>query len=392
MKQLSIYLPTFSSDYSGVCSALFDLNCLVVINDAQGCTGNYINCDEPRWTVKKKSILCSQLRTMDAVLGNDEKVILQVVEAAEKLHADFIAVLGSPVPAIIGMDMTGMAREIEARSGRPALGFNTTGFSYYNKGVSDAFMMLLKRFTAPAGMTIANSVNILGLTPLDFSANNNSKLFRKLLEEHGFKINASLLMESDLEQVRRAAGAAVNLVVSQTGWAAAQYMRAQFGIPYIVAVPLGQRYSQSIIQMLRQTELDKVSRIITGGPSTQKAVSSMLVVGEQVMANSLRAALWQAGSCRRITVASFFALEPALALPEDILLKDEGHLIKMLRSGKYDSMLADPLIAGIPAAKTLKCHVLPHPAVSGYLYWNQMPLLVGAEMENLLQSLSNKKS
>ena len=37
MGKLSIYLPPFAGDYSGVCSALYDFNCLIVLCDASCC-------------------------------------------------------------------------------------------------------------------------------------------------------------------------------------------------------------------------------------------------------------------------------------------------------------------------------------------------------------------
>ena len=119
MGRLSIYIPPFAGDYSGVCSALYDFNCLIVLCDANCCTKNYIDYDEPRWSRGKTTTLCAQLRTMEVTLGDDSRILRQTAEAAQALKPDFIALLGSPVPAIVGMDMKGMAREVEALSGVP---------------------------------------------------------------------------------------------------------------------------------------------------------------------------------------------------------------------------------------------------------------------------------
>jgi hypothetical protein len=389
MSQLSIYLPTYTGDYSGVCSSLFDLNCVVIVNDANCCTRNYVSFDEPRWADVRKSTFCSKLRIMDAILGNDEKVIRQTVEVTKTLKPDFVAVLGSPVPAIIGMDMMGLAREIEARSGYPTLGFATTGFDYYNRGISATMLALIKKFAMQdKAETINDGVNILGLTPLDFSANDNSVIFKQLLENAGLKINCSFFMGIDLEQVRHSLAAAVNLVVSQSGYAAALYMKEQYDIPYVVATPIGRQFSQNILQTVRLTLKDKQNRVINGKRPVEM-LPSLLIVGDQVIANSLRAAMQLINEEANITVASFFAIQPELALPGDILLSNERHLIELLRSGKYDSLLADPLITRLPASTFLKCHSLPHPAVSSYLYWDEVPLFSGDEIEKLLQSCAS---
>jgi nitrogenase molybdenum-cofactor synthesis protein NifE len=388
MSQLSIYLPTYTGDYSGVCASLFDLNCVVLINDANCCTRNYVSFDEPRWADTRKSTFCSELRTMDAILGNDEKVIKQTIEVAHTIKPDFIVLLGSPVPAIIGMDMTGLAKEIEVQSGYPTLGFGTTGFSYYNKGVSATMLALLKKFTSQGLETIADSVNILGVTPLDFSANGNNIIFKQLLEKNGLRVNCSFLMQTDLEQIRHAPAAAVNLVVSQSGFASAQYMKEQYGIPYVVATPIGQQSSQKTLLAIKQTLKDKKNRVVHGN-KPKETLPSLLIVGDQVIANSLRAAMQLINEEADITVASFFAIQPELALPGDIFLNNEGHLRALLRSGKFDTLLADPLITRLPAAASLKCYTLPHPVISSYLYWDKVPLFIGDEMEKLLQTCAN---
>lgn len=404
MERLAVYLPPFASDYSGVCSALYELNCLIIIDDASCCTRNYVIYDEPRWTESTRSTFGSNLRTIEAVLGDEERLISQTIEAAERLKPEFIALLGSPVPAIIGRDMKGIAREIEARSGFAALGFDTTGFSYYNKGISAAHLQLLQRFAVPGIPTAAGHVNILGLTPLDFSANDNSRDLIRLLEDNGFRVNVSFWMQTGLDQVRRAPAAKVNLVVSQSGWAAAQYLYKSYGIPYVAAAPLGIRHSRMVLEALGQTMADKQNRIIkdaktgTGaawlaagedGAWPAAGTGALLIIGDQVMANSLRAALRQADCRQDITVASFFDLEPELALPGDLLLKSEKQLIKLLRSGAYTRLIADPLILSIPAAAGLKGHSLPHPAISSLLHWQDVPLFLGEEFEKLILSWSD---
>lgn len=465
MDRLAIYLPPFAGDYSGVCSALYELNCLIIIDDASCCTRNYVTYDEPRWMKSTRTTFGSNLRTIEAVLGDEERLISQTIEAARQLRPEFIALLGSPVPAIIGRDMNGIAREIENRSGIPALGFDTTGFAYYNKGVSAAHLKLLKRFTGSEAKgeeasetghksqtnqadhtdqanltnrtnpkdqtnqkdhTITDQahqmhqslpehtkVNILGLTPLDFSANANSGELIGLLEENGFQVSASFWVQTGLNQIRRAASAEVNFVVSQSGWAAAQYLQKNYGIPYVAAAPMGIRHSRSVLEALRQTARDKQNRISNGALAETQGVSAVrsrawaeapgvspagggasaraggpavLIIGDQIMANSLRAALRQAGSSQMITVASFFDLEPELALPGDLLLKSEGQLVELLRRGVYTRLIADPLIFRIPAAAGLEALYLPHPAVSSLLYWEDVPLFIGESFERTIQN------
>jgi hypothetical protein len=49
MHKLTVRLPPFSPDYSGVCSAWFESGGMMAIHDAAGCSGNYTGCAQPRW-------------------------------------------------------------------------------------------------------------------------------------------------------------------------------------------------------------------------------------------------------------------------------------------------------------------------------------------------------
>ncbi len=385
MGQLSIYLPPFSGDYAGACQVLFDLNCLMILNDASCCTRNYIDYDEPRWTRTKKTAFCAQLRSIDAILGNDEKLIARAVEAAETLRPDFIAVLGSPVPAIIGTDMKGIAHEVEDRTGLPALGFDTTGFSHYHKGASAALLALLRRFTCDDLPQKKQGVNILGLTPADFGACGNAEALERLLAENGIPVVCRFSMGFTLEQIGQAGSAAVNLVVAQSGFAAARELLRRFGIPYVVGNPVGAGFSETVLSALRASVIDGENRVLCGEAPANLSGAPILIVGEQVISNALRSALWMTGCTRPVTVASFFGIEPSLCREGDLFLEDEARLIKLLKSGAYKTLIADPLIGAMPCAQGMTVHSVPHPAISSHLYWNQVPVFSGEEIEETIR-------
>ena len=384
MRQLSVYLPPLAGDYSGVCSALFDYNCLILIQDAACCTRNYVDYDEPRWSRTKRTTLCAQLRTMDAILGNDEKLVRKALEAAEQTHPDFIAVLGSPVPAIIGTDFEGIAHEVEALSGLPTLGFSTTGFSTCESGVSMALEALCARFALPGVPQLPHGVNALGLTPLDFGAEGNDKLLRAWLERAGFQVNCMLAMGCTLDQTARLAAARVNLVVSRGGLAAARVMQRRFGIPWVAGVPVGDAGGEAAARLLRATLIDGENRVLH--PERQsRSGRALLIVAEQLTGNGLRAALAAGGWAGECTVASLFGLDSELALPGDLALGGESELLALLRSGRYEGLIADPLITALPGAEGLWRGQWVHPAVSSHLHARDVPKLFGESTEGWLR-------
>ena len=149
MGRLSLYLPSFAADYSGACSTFFNFNYLMVMVDASCCTKNYTNYDEPRWVRDKVTTLSAGLKSIDVVLGDEQKLFDQVVEAAQTLDADGVVLLGSPVPYITGMDIKGMAFEIENMLDLPVFGISTDGFHSYNTGIAQAYDAIYERFVLP---------------------------------------------------------------------------------------------------------------------------------------------------------------------------------------------------------------------------------------------------
>lgn len=404
MSSLSLYLPPFASDYSGACSALFDLDCLIAINDASCCTANYVNYDEPRWSSTKKTTLCTSLRNSDAVFGIDEKVIAQIKEAAATIAPDFVVILGSPVPAIIGTDTKGLAMEVEAAACVPTIGIDTSGFSLYPAGVRAALLALIERFgPAPAiecGPRNARTdppgdkaVNIVGMTPLDYGIGNFEAL-RALLETEGIEVNASLGMGSDLASVTHIDRAVCTVAVSFSGIALARELEARYKIPYFASAFTGSLETARALGCIKslaskeKTVRSGERRCGTGAPRTKAADSEpsnrILIIGDQVIANSIRSALQTAGCPLRIEVASFFGLDPEFADEGDFEIADESALIEHLGQHGYRLVIGDPLLAHIPAIGANDFAPLAHPAVSSRLHRNDAPVYCNASFDGFI--------
>ena len=388
MSQLCLYLPPFASDYSGVCSALFDLNGMVVIHDASCCSRNYTGYDEPRWFGNRRPIFCSRLRETDAILGRDDKLIRKIINAYNSLEdkPEFIAIIGSPVPALIGVDIEGICDEIKAELDVPAVSFSTTGYSYYHRGVSAAHLKIVKMFAetrakAPDGRI---RVNVLGLTPLDFSDNENASDICAMLEHAGLAVNCSFFMNTSFERIKHAGNASVNLVVAQCGMDLAEYMFKEYHIPYVAGTPIGQDGS-GIISALNASAEDGKNRVLgnigNGG-------NDVLIIGDLVYANSVRAYLNDKYGVSS-TVATFFENDRRLMQEYDIWLKEEKSLCSLLSLGKFKILIADPVIASVPEAGGMKIIPVAHVAVSSRLYWHNYPRYMSQEFE---LALSEAKS
>ena len=253
MKQTQAFLSTYTADVSGVCSALFELGGMTVMHDASGCNSTYNAHDEPRWYDMDSLVYISGLSELEAVMGDDEKLISDVSDAARQLHPRFIALAGTPIPMITGCDLPAIAREVEGRTKIPSFAVPSNGIGTYVAGAGQALRLYAERFITSRPEKRKNAVNILGATPLDFSVNGCVQSMARRLEEAGFTLQSVFAMGSSFDSIDEAGAAEVNLVVSSVGLPAAKYLQAQFGTPYVIGAPFGDFFSPYVFDALRES-------------------------------------------------------------------------------------------------------------------------------------------
>lgn len=384
MSRFSLFLPPFAGDYSGVCSVLFDVDCLVVILDAGCCTRNYAEYDEPRWERKRKATFSAQIRTMDAIMGDEEGIIAEVLEAASALEPSCIAVVGTPVPAIVGTDVAGLAAEIEERSGIATLGFPTNGFDTYEKGVSKALSALAKRFAARVDShAVQPCVNLLGSTPLDDAGFAQVAFVERELAARGVACAFSGAGRYGLADIAQMANASASVAVSWGGLAAARHLERAFGVPCVAGLPLTTRQLDAVAALAKDASARGLSGVSAApceaGVSDQGADEApcVLLVGDQVMMNAVRAllherakALSEDDSVRGagVAVASFFSMDRKLSASRDFALREDGDLLEYARRNPEVLIVGDPLLGELLSACENDFAPLVHPAVSSTLW------------------------
>jgi nitrogenase molybdenum-iron protein alpha/beta subunit len=75
MRETYKIVPVYSGDVSGACSALYELEGMVVMHDPSGCNSTYNTFDENRWYEKESLIFLSGLTDTDAIMCNEKKLI-----------------------------------------------------------------------------------------------------------------------------------------------------------------------------------------------------------------------------------------------------------------------------------------------------------------------------
>lgn len=381
MKGLRKYLTPFAPDQSGAVSVLYELGGMLVICDAGGCTGNVCGFDEPRWFETRSAVFSAGLRDMDAILGRDDRLVAKLADAAEKLDVTFAAVIGTPVPAVIGTDYRALERMLAKKTELPVLTVNTDGMELYDRGEEKAYLVLFGRFAGenvdvePGNIEKTQTaescdgkrngknedvsvdiedrprVGIIGMTPQDVSDLKAAEKIRKLYADQGLRA-VCYGMGDGLDEVRNASLAAKNVVVSPAALKAAQYLQKKFGTPYEIAYPL-------------------VSELV---PEVNYQGKKILIVQQQVIANAVRKEIEKrTGEKETITTATWFMRKEEILTDlnvdavDDISLKEEDDFISLVEKEGYDVIFADPCMERmIPEFEGIFIP-LTHFAVSGKL-------------------------
>lgn len=356
MKGLRKYISPFAPDQSGAAAVFCELGGLVIILDAGGCAGNICGFDEPRWFESRSAIFSAGLRDMDAILGRDDRLVEKIAMACEKINGTFIAVIGTPVPAVIGTDYKALKKMIEKKTKIPAITVDTDGMERYDAGAGKAYLELFKTFGNKGGEEENRAgkverksgiLGILGATPLDVEEKTPDSI-RTFYAEQGWKQAYVYGMGDGLEAVRNAAGAEKNLVIAPSGLKAARYLKKEYKIPYETGYPL------ETLPEWKEFAL-KIS-----GLEGKK----VLIVHQQILANALRQKIREQVPAN-VTVASWFAMDKMEKEEGDIFLKEEDQWVSLIKEEKYDVVIADNLFARAVPEYQGEYWNLPHFAVSG---------------------------
>ncbi|WP_147616362.1 nitrogenase component 1 [Intestinibacter bartlettii] len=393
MKQIASRISIYSADAFGVCSALYELGGLCVMHDASGCNSTYNTHDEPRWYDFDSMVYISGLSEMEAIMGDDQKFIDDIVYTAKELSPNFIAMAGTPIPTMIGTDFKAIANIIEKETNIPTFGFDTTGMHSYVSGAYKAFEALAKRFLKrndkesrgeqkesidKESREVKNTtikVNILGATPLDFSINKSVEAMVDLLKENNFEVISTWAMGSSLDDIKNAGDADVNLVVSYSGMGAAKYMYENLNIPYVIGTPFGKEFANKVIEDLKEVKSTKENKISYSNRKIDKD-AEITIVGESIMSESLAYAISKEKN-KTVNVISSLETDEKLLLEGDKIAMFEDDIEKCLKNSK--TIIADPLFRPICPLDS-NFISLPHEAFSGRIYRDEIPNIINKSL------------
>lgn len=420
MKQSYRIIPTYTADVSGVCSALYELGGMTVMHDPSGCNSTYNTHDEIRWYDMDSLIFISGLTEMDAIMGNDERLIHDIEAAADELHPKFIALASSPIPYMNGTDFEAIAQIIEADTGICTFFIPTNGMHDYVYGAGMALAKIAKHFTdAHISWNGQNkrTVNLLGVTPLDFGPIEGVHKMTALLESYGWQVISTWAMGDNLETLSLAGRAAVNLVVSSVGLEAAKVLYERFGTPYVIGTPVdlhlfehiqktdssvtlsqnfknqhlsdisGNHYMCLLSQAMEAAVLERLQYnqqhqplqpVVLYLQNRIDAPADITLIGDPVIMGSLAKAI-ELQYKQSVRVLCPLQIEDSLLCNDGLLCDKDTTLIgeEAMEAALLNAkiIVADPLYKPI-CPKEIQFYKLPHIAFSGRIYLKDIRKLI----------------
>ncbi len=374
MRQSYRMIPIYTADVSGVCSALYELGGMTVMHDPSGCNSTYNTHDEIRWYDQDSLIFISGLTEIDAIMGNDRKFIDDIEHAARELHPKFIALAGSPIPFMNGTDFPAIARVIETETGIPTFSVPTNGMNDYIYGAGIALEQIARRFVKEPDRQKKDrfpvrSVNLLGVTPLDFGPQENVETLKENLKEYGWNVLSTWAMGDDLETLQKAGEATVSLVVSAVGLLAAEVLREKYKIPYVIGTPnqwlaedISNALETAITRYAAVTQQSDPAAFYLKNRMQQEA--EITLIGEPVTMGSLAAGIEKKYGHSARVFCPLKGCETLLGKKDKAVFGEEA-MEEALKDARI--IVADPLYRPV-CPKDSIFYELPHVAFSGRIY------------------------
>ncbi len=346
MKGLLRHLSPFAPDQSGAVAALHGTGAVVAVCDAGGCTGNICGFDMPAWLAGGLPVFSAGLRDMDAILGRDALLVERLARLTRLVDAPFAAIVGTPVPAVIGTDFQALAHLGEKACGLPVVSFATNGAEWYDKGCALAWETLLRRFAPASGAPERDPgrIDVFGASSMDASPE-ACRAIRSFLETRGWRRAAVHGFDAGIGELQSVGTASRCLAVSPSGVRACRLLEERFGIPWEAAFPV---LPAELVQRLGALKGHKV-----------------LCVHQQVLSLAVGRLLQRLGGGTSCQCATWFGRLPGRQGRDCLQLREEEDFARLVSEGGFTALVCDSLLRKAVPQWRGPAVDLPHFAVSG---------------------------
>ncbi|BCO07853.1 nitrogenase molybdenum-cofactor biosynthesis protein NifE [Desulfolithobacter dissulfuricans] len=172
----------------------------------------------------------TDLQERDVIFGGEKKLASALRELIARHNPRAAFVYSTCIVGIIGDDLEAVCREMEKETGIPVIPVKSEGFKGNKRaGYQAACDAMFRLIGTGETETISRfSINILG----DFNLAGEIWMVRKYYERMGIEVVANITGDGRVDDIRRAHGAALNVVqCSGSTMGLANMMEEKYGVP-----------------------------------------------------------------------------------------------------------------------------------------------------------------
>lgn len=366
-QQPDIPLPPPAPDFSGIASLLQEWNCETLLLTPGGCKSCIESADGTDGMHDLKS---TRFHDANVCLGCEKQLIDAAVH--QLTGKGLLCLLGSAVIKTVGMDVRGITGELE-KSGRPCVYLPSDGFEGAPPAMAQAWLMLGQKLLLKHSPDERNSCHIW---ILGYSRLGTGKIehLNPVIESLN-NIGCSITIWSNKETESNAALPFLTWVVSTEGLKLAQWMKDKYNIPYVDAMPVGERMLEGFINKIASIKnktlyLEQVMKHAESSDSRDSR--NVVIIGEPVLSNGIKYYLQAERGFTNVQISAYAPTQGMQSFyrqyaKEVLLFTSPEELCGQLCGQKADIVIADPLLLHVFNGNIVRIP-LPYPIFSGRIF------------------------
>ena len=181
--------------------------------------------------------------------GSQEKVVDNIVRKDQEEHPDLIVLTPTCTSSILQEDLANFVQRAQLNADGDVMLADVNHYRVNELQAADRTLQQIVQFyiekarkkgTLPEGKTEKPSVNIIGLTTLGFHNMHDNRELRTLMAQLGIEVNLVMPDGASVHEIQNMSRAWFNLVpYREVGPATAEYLKAEFDMPYVDIAPMG---------------------------------------------------------------------------------------------------------------------------------------------------------
>jgi nitrogenase molybdenum-iron protein beta chain len=206
----------------------------------------------------------------EVVFGGEKRLKEQIENTLKIMDGDLYVVVTGCMVDMIGDDIHSVVKNLSSPD-KPILALNTGGFKGTSfKGYELVLQTLFREYVKKSVRKKRNTVNLWGIVPAqDVFWEGNLVALKALLNKLGVRVNTFFAPGETLSNLRNAASASLNLVVSEAyGVEAAKVFEEVHGVPFVtLPFPIGDHGTERFLRLAGkalQASADTVEEVIRG--------------------------------------------------------------------------------------------------------------------------------